>query len=350
MTDDGDRLAQYVEAIRQSGLTIFDPIEIGDPELWIPTPELRALLNAELTGTCFGKVAPRTRSKIAKQHVSRILGYPVPRAFKRKKPDFPGQFLDAYVQQSKNLQVWNEPLEPTRRYAVIRVDAGNVVTKVKVVMGAVLAELDKTGTKTEKLQAQLKPGAEIMELIAAEDTARLRPLVRSGIDLGDVASPVNHPQKHQLLPIAEIFDRLAVLVGQSFPDAGHGQERNRGAELHRLVCRHLGYNKYADNGQFPDVRHQLLEVKLQTSPTIDLGRVCPDSEGVLNLLEIEGRQIRPRDVRYVLFYGEADGDTVTLTHLYLTTGETFFDRFPQLKGNVKNTKRQIPLPSDFFDD
>jgi hypothetical protein len=78
-------------------------------------------------------------------------------------------------------------------------------------------------------------------------------------------------------PIQSVFDRLRVLIGSSFPNAGHDQERNRGAELHRLVCKALDYQSYADDGQFPDVKNQLLEVKLQTAPTIDLGLVEPVS-------------------------------------------------------------------------
>ena len=37
MTADGNWPERYVEAINRSGLSIYDPIEIGDPELWIPT-------------------------------------------------------------------------------------------------------------------------------------------------------------------------------------------------------------------------------------------------------------------------------------------------------------------------
>jgi len=33
---------RFVEAIRKSGLSIYSPIEIGDPFLWIPAPELGA--------------------------------------------------------------------------------------------------------------------------------------------------------------------------------------------------------------------------------------------------------------------------------------------------------------------
>ena len=350
MTTDSDSPEGYVEAIRRSGLTIYDPIYIGDPELWIPTPELEELLNAGLAGISLVGLPLRTRSKVVKEHVCRTLGYPVPSSFKKTQPRFPGQFFDTYAQKSNNLQVWNEELAPTRRYVIIRVSEADVITKVKVVTGDSLALLDTTGTLTQKYQARLIPGAANAELIAEDDTYLLQPLVLRGVNLGEIASPINDPQPAQLLPIREIFERLQTLIGEGFADIGYDQERNRGAALHRHVCHHLGYADYRDDGRFPDVRHQLLEVKLQTSPTIDLGLVRPDSEEALDVPNIDGRQIRHCDVRYALFYAETDGERVTLTHLFLTTGEKFFSRFPQFQGKVLNKKIQIPLPADFFED
>ena len=350
MATDSDSPEGYVEAIRRSGLTIYDPINIGDPELWIPTPELEELLNAGLAGISLVGLPLRTRSKVVKEHVCRTLGYPVPSSFKKTQPRFPGQFFDTYAQKSNNLQVWNEELAPTRRYVIIRVSEADVITKVKVVTGDSLALFDTTGTLTQKYQARLIPGAANAELIAEDDTYLLQPLVLRGVNLGEIASPINDPQPAHLLPIREIFERLQTLIGEGFADIGYDQERNRGAELHRHVCHHLGYADYRDDGRYPDVRHQLLEVKLQTSPTIDLGLVRPDSEEALDVPNIDGRQIRHCDVRYALFYAETDGEHVTLTHLFLTTGEKFFSRFPQFQGKVLNKKIQIPLPADFFED
>ena len=208
--------------------------------------------------------------------------------------------------------------------------------------------LDATGTLTQKYQARLVPGKMPAELIAAEDTKNLAAFVASDIRIDKAWSPVDNPRVGHLLTIKEIFERLRSLVGVRFEAIGCDQERNRGAALHRLVCKKLGYGDYRDLGQFPDVRHQLLEVKLQTSPTIDLGLILPNSEEVLNVPMIEGRQIKHCDVRYALFYAETDGEYVTLTNLFLTTGESFFKRFPQFQGKVLNKKLQIPLPADFF--
>ncbi|MCL4473899.1 MAG: restriction endonuclease [Actinobacteria bacterium] len=339
----------YIDAIQQSGLSIYDKIEVGDPNLWIPSPELEIILDEELDGISLAGLPLRTRSKVVKEYVCRSLGYPVPSSFKKTQPRFPGQLFDTYVQKSNNLQVWNEELASTRRYVIIRINSDDVIVRVKVVTGDTLSTLDTTGTLTQKYQARLIPGAVQVELVSEEDTTLIKLFTVPGVHLGDIASPISYPLAGELLPIKEIFTRLAGLVGTSFADAGSDQERNRGGELHKLVCQRLGYKDYRDDGQFPDVRHQLVEVKLQTSPTIDLGLVCPNSTEPLDVPKIEDHQIRHCDVRYALFYGNTDGRIVSLTHFFLTTGEKFFSRFPQFQGKVLNKKLQIPLPGDFFD-
>lgn len=123
------KASHYIDAIRQSGLSIYDPIEVGDPNLWIPTDELETLLDKNLCGVSLARLPLRTRSKTLKEHVCRALGYPIPSSFKKTQPRFPGQLFDTYVQKSNNLQVWNEELALDRRYVIIRVPAYNLLTK-----------------------------------------------------------------------------------------------------------------------------------------------------------------------------------------------------------------------------
>jgi len=340
---------RLVSAITRSGLTIYDEIEVGDPRLWIPTPELEALLQEALHGTALAGLPLRTRSKVVKEQVCRSLGYPVPSTFKRTQPRFPGQLLDTYVQKSNNLQIWNEQLSPTRRYAIVRVDENDTIERVRVVTGDTLAKLDKTGTLTQKYQARCTPGEAPAELIAATDTRLLRAFVSTDFEITSTTTPALHPAAGELFPIASIYDRLTTLIGRRFDDVGIDQERNRGATLHRLVCRSLGYAHYQDDGQFPDIRHQLLEVKLQTSPTIDLGLVAPSSTEPLDVPQIGRKTIRHCDVRYAVFYARIVNEQVELTRLFISTGEAFFNRFPRFGGRVLNRKLQIPLPTDFFE-
>lgn len=339
---------RFVQAIRASGKSIYDPITVGDPDLWIPAPELQALLDNGLRGVSLNYPI-RTRSKIVKSFVCELLGYPIPASFTKVQPRFSGQQFDTYVQKANNLQVWNEGLSSSRRYVLIRPDQNGIVTRVKVVTGDSLALLDTTGTLTKKYQARCIPGLSPTELVTKWDTNQLRPLMKSDVQLAKATSPVEHPQPGQMLSIASIYERLSSLVGKEFRNAGHDQERNRGADLHRLACLALGYSKYQDDGQFPDVRHQLLELKLQTSPTIDLGVVRPDSTEALDTPMLHGKQIRHCDVRYAIFYASIVGNNIRLTHLFLSTGEGFFSRFPQFQGKVLNAKIQMHLPADFFE-
>lgn len=340
--------SEYRQAIAASGKDIYVPIEIGHPDHWIPSQHIETLLNEGMRGLSLAGLPLRTRSKVVKTAVCDALGYPVPASFKKTQPRFFGQQLDTYAQKALNLQIWNEELSPTRRYAIIQVLEDDSVGKVRVVNGQQLAILDKTGTITTKYQARLDLGTEHRELVTPDDTIAMVPHVRQGLAFSTTTSPVQEPRSGELRPILEIFDRLSPLVGQTFLDPGMDQERNRGAALHSLVCQALGYSRHEDTGQFPDVKHQLLEVKLQTSPTIDLGLIEPSSEDLLDVQKLGATQPRHCDTRYALFYATTDGKTVTLTHLFVTTGEKFFTRFRKFGGKVINGKIQIPLPRDFF--
>lgn len=338
----------YKNAIQSSGLDIYHPIEIGDANLWIPTPHLEKLLNQALTDLDLGKLALRTRSKIIKIAICEALGYPIPKSFKKTQPRFLGQQLDTYAQKSNNLQIWNEQLSSTRRYAIIQISSQNVVLRVKVVNGQELALLDTTGKITKKYQAKILPKADAHELFSAQDTQPMLQHVQSCAYFSASISPVDEPDPAALLPVQEIFERISTLVGVSFIDPGMDQERLRGEALHRLICKCLGYSYYEDKGQFPDIRHQLLEVKLQTSPTIDLGLILPSSEEHLDIRRLGDYHPRHCDTRYAVFYAKTDGIKVTLTHLIVVTGVDFFTRFPRFGGRDHNGKIQIPLPRNFF--
>lgn len=343
------RTDAIVDAVRSSKLSIYDSLSSRHSELWIATGDLETILDRALTGLSLQGIPLRTRGKIAKAHVCQALGYPVPASFKRTQPRFPGQDLDVYTQKSDNLQIWNDALQPTRRYALLRLGAADTVRTVRVVTGEALARLDTTGTLTHKYQARLITRTPFPELVSAADTSRLLPLIDADFDLGTVPDPTRPPNVGELLPIATVFDRLKPLIGHRIVDPGADQERNRGAALHRLVCSQLGYTVYRDDGRFPDVTHQLLELKMQTSATIDLGSVKPDGlDPVPGMPRMAGQTVRHCDVRYALFHGFREAGMLSLTHLFVASGQDFFFRFPQFKGRITNSKVQIHLPADFF--
>jgi hypothetical protein len=324
---------EIVKAISESGLTIYDSLH-KRPELFIDNDTLQSILNSALSGLLLNQPL-RTRSKVLKTQVCAALGYPVPKSFKKTQPRFPGQNFDTYVQKSNNLQIWNEEVSSSRRYVLIRVDANDKVTKVRVATGDVIAAYDTTGTLTQKYQAKSRKSVTTSTLVIDEDTKDIK---RDFI-------PSAGPTKAGFLPIKKLYKELQTVTGTTIANPGVVQERNRGGSLHEAVCKCLGQLTWADNGQFPDIKEQLLEIKLQTSPTIDLGLVCPDSTDYL----ADMPTIRHCDVRYAVFYGTLVGNGVSLDHVVLTTGEAFFTFFQRFEGLVTNKKLQIPLPSSFFD-
>jgi hypothetical protein len=324
--------SDYATRIRKSGLTIYDSLD-SRPDLLIDHDDLERILNKSLLGLNLN-FPQRTRSKVAKTAVCTALGYPAPSGFKRTRPRFPGQNLDVFVQQADNLQIWNDEVAASRRYVIVRVDERGITTKVRVVTGEVIARLDKTGTLTHKYQARAKAPVIDSILVTPDDTANVvARLIKS-----------NHAAWPGFLSIAEVFERLKGLIGTVIRDPGTGQERNRGGELHNVVSRQLGMARWHDDGQFPDITEQLVEVKLQTAPTIDLGLVCPNETETL----ADSKEVRHCDVRYAVFYGTRIKGKVRLDKFVLTTGAGFFTFFNQFGGQVKNSKLQIPLPRDFF--
>lgn len=338
-------MSNYPRNITHSGLTIYDYISPSDLALYIPTYELQCILKDTMIGLSLGGYPLRTRSKVVKAAVCKALGYPVPMSFKKTQPRFPGQNFDVYTQKSMNVQIWNEEIDAARRYVFLRPDEADVIKAVKIITGEELVQYDRTGTLTRKYQATMNSYGR--NICSHKDSPTVHNwIVDSNSNLIKV-NPNNYPKRNQLLRISEIYKRLLPMVGKSISYLDAVQERNRGAKLHEMICAHLGYSIFEDDGMYPDIINQLLEIKLQTSPTIDLGLHSPlDGEQILSG---EDTDFSSEDVRYAIFDGEVVGCRVLLRNLYLVTGEDFTKYFPLFKGKGTNAKLQLPLPYDFFD-
>jgi len=253
-----------------------------------------------------------------------------------------------YVQQSNNLQIWNAEVDAARRYIVVGLDQDEVVHGVRVIAGADLANFDTTGTLTSKFQAarRVEGGS---KLVNRYDTDHLVSTFAPVSDTHLVRhmSPVHRPDFERVATIEAAYNALSTLVGQTFRDPGLTQERLRGEVIHRAACEALHLHGYADNGQFPDILSQAIEVKLQLARTVDLGLELPSSD--TPIASLDGR-LSARDVRYGVFYGQRiDGISFKLTALVMASGAHFFEEYQQFGGRVSNSKLQLRLPSDFFD-
>lgn len=332
-------------ALTDRGLSIYESL-VESPGLVYSPAEIEALLTHELVGRTFD--APiRRRAKLAKQAIAEALGYPVPATMQQTKPRFPGQDLDVFVQQSNNLQVWNDEVSPTRRYAILSLDAGCTVRTVRVIESTVLSTYDKTGTLTSKYQASRRAGRAGSKLVSAADTGpfqqELAPVADLGPELLNRMVPTSQPRCGQVLTVASLHERLLDLVGSELPHLA--SERQRGEQLHRAACRALGLGSYADTGRFPDIVCQALEVKLQLARTIDLGLISPDStEPALTL----SPRLRHCDARYAVVYAVRADDNMRIEHVVTATGADFFSEFQRFGGLGQNHKLQLRLPREFF--
>lgn len=348
MARGGRRGRGITRLIAESGLTIYDALDLED-ELFVDVEVLEELLRDQLVG--LNAAFPlRTRSKVVKQEVCRSLGYPVPTAFTRSRPDIPGQDLDIFVQKADNVQIWNDEIAPLRRYAFVRVDDQDRVSAVRIITGEALTKFDRTGTLTSKYQAKRRADRTGSVLASNEDTEvfveLLRPQDQVSAARLTAQSPVGRPIAGDVLSINAIFIRLSEMIGEEIQDPGLDQERRRGAILHQLACEVLGLGPYADAGQFPDILCQALEVKWQLSPTIDLGLVSPSD---VTPAQQVGEGIRHCDTRYAICYGDRlSPDRLRVREIVVCTGQDFFKEFQRFEGKVTNSKLQLPLPKDFF--
>lgn len=212
------------------------------------------------------------------------------------------EFLDSYLVTtgaSYNLQVWNripaapsvlieyatgDPLFTTDvRFILVKVDPVKQEIRAIAVLtpSYIVRRFGPFGKPTVKQQLIISPKARA-EILA------LNPPILSHSDLPDVvpmtsvkADLSGHgmrdaPQSKLLLSIDSIISVVENdLIGKTVEQTG---TKNRGQALEEIVAHVLGYRPNEGDllaGGYPDIRHQALEVKVQDSPTVDLGRFSP---------------------------------------------------------------------------
>ena len=316
---------------------------------WLNKNTLAQTLTEKLYGLSLKGQALRTRNKSVKTAVFSALGYDVPRAFSKKGADLPAQDLDIYVQKATNLQIWNAKLERNRRYALVIVTEKDTVSHVEVVTGRTLAKWSTTGTLTAKHQAKLKlvfNASEPMH-ICGKDTERVIQWAAPNQDMA-AAHATDSPSPGRVLPIKELAELLTPLHGQFLPYVGAVDDRLRAEGLYPMIAKALGYQTHSASSAFPHFPHQLLDVKLQMSETLDLGRNWSSSDSPLGLgIGAQAKFLRQRDVRFAVFYASKHGNRVRIDKIVLLPGARFWDVFSPMRNGGRNSKLQIRLPDDF---
>lgn len=289
----------------------------------------------------------RTRSKVIKTMICKALGYDIPKSFIKTKPKFPCQNFDVYVQKSNNLQIWNDEISSNRRYVLIALDENDIIYKIKIIDGNELEKIDTTGKLTTKYQAKVPEKViqnttfDSSDLIFVENPNAMLEIKNE--------SPIALPSNRTFLSIQSLYEKLISLKGKRIYNESLIQERSRADEAHKLVCNLLGYKYFHDDGQFPDIKNQLLEVKFQMSPTIDLGLHKPNEKLDVGI-KFNEKKVTTSMCRYLIITAHRNrDDSILIDDLIISSGEHFFDIFTLFGGKVQNAKLQIPLPTNFFD-
>jgi len=138
-----------------------------------------------------------------------------------------------------------------------------------------------------------------------ETAKQKRDRIRS-LDLADGDPLANAPADPALLfSLEEVAVLLKPLMGMEAPrDEGNRilEVRPKGHWFEFEVAKCLGYHYPPGSGLFPDLRHQILEVKHHTgkSVTIDFGHHHPGSDEIIEARWNEKMRVKVSDIRYLI--------------------------------------------------
>ncbi len=343
----------------------------------ITPPETLAKQFSELIGVPF-KLTGKTRtdgSNIRKLIAETLEKYELPKAAEygqyeivppkgKGVPKITRNFIDTYIVTtgtSYNLQVWNrvpatdtllikyesgESLKCTDvRFVIVRIDTGkNVIASIVILTPEYIEHrFGKFGKPTIKNQLLIskKVRKDIYEsrdkILTYPDTKKLSYNVRHDYD-PPKSGMVEEPDLQHLFSIGLLKKMVAEkLIGFKLNAAA---TKNRGQALEKKVLELLGYAIQENDllyGAFPDIRNQLLEVKVQDSPTVDLGRFSPEKEEVI----VNDLGLTTFDARYLIAL--TNPHTEIIEGIILSPGERLGELFSYVSAESYKCQRAIPM-------
>lgn len=148
------------------------------------------------------------------------------------------------------------------------------------------------------------------------------------------------PQDGSILSLNCIKDKvLSTLIGTKLVVS---DTKTKGQNLERLVATLLGYKTDESLvGGYPDIPNQLLEIKVQDSPTVDLGKYSPSNPVIIN----DSMKVTTEDIRYLIALTDANG---LIEGIILSPGSSLKNDFRFVSDT--NYKCQRSIPMSFFNE
>ena len=160
----------------------------------------------------------------------------------------------------------------------------------------------------------------------------------------DKFSIKDEPSKESLLPLESIFDVISTEIVGKITISPDLSTKIRGQELERIIAKSLGYNIQDTElmeGGYPDIRNQALEIKVQDSPTVDLGQYTPEFE-----IDVPGcPDFTTSDIRY--FIALTNPTTGLVEGAVLCEGNKLGRHFTYIAEESYKCQRSIPM--SFFE-
>lgn len=280
-------------------------------------------------------------------------------------PKFLREYIDTYIVTSGetyNLQVWNRnpnsdfiQVDYTNDTPLLASDVrfifGKINTSTQILESIVILSPDyivtkfgKFGKPTIKQQliisniARWKILNSTTKIIFEPDDNSIQNFLNTNTDHIPSSSIKDMPTT--LLPLTYINEHVVKnLTGVKLDS--RLSTKQRGQELEKIIATKLGYTLNDDSliGGYPDIRNQMLEVKVQDSQTIDLGRYSPQfKETILNDFNTE-------NMRYLIAL--TNPDTEMIEGVILCPGSSLGKYFSYVSDTSFKCQRGIPM--DFFD-
>jgi hypothetical protein len=278
------------------------------------------------------------------------------------------EFVDTYIVSSGisyNLQVWNRI--PSAETLLIRYDNGEnlkctdvrfvfvkinieelkIASVVILTPGYIVKNFGVFGQPTIKHQLLIskKVRQEIYgsfdKILVFPDSKRMTYYIQHEYRPPNM-NMTEEPNIKNLYSIELLRIRVAEkLIGFKL---GAASTKNRGQALEKKTLELLGYTVKDEDllyGAYPDIRNQLLEVKVQDSPTVDLGKFSPNKEEVV----AQEFNLTTFDVRYLIVL--TNPQTEIIEGVILCPGEKLGEIFSYV--STESYKCQRAIPMKFFE-
>lgn len=348
-------------------------------KLALSTPTQLATRLQTLIGREFPliRISRTDGANLRKLIAATLISHPLPEPAKsqnyeivppRKKgvPKILREFIDTYIVttgNSYNLQVWNR--NPSSESVQVRYSNGSILSArdvrfvfvpvdpiTKLIQSVIVLSPDYIEAKFGPFGKPTIKHQLIVPGTARDAILSLNPPVFVGTDTHGVealatssyamptASMHDAPQAGKVFGIALVAETVSKhLLDMTIPP---GATKNRGQALEKVVARLLGYTELEAllAGGYPDILNQLLEVKIQDSPTVDLGLYSPQFEEILPAVP----QVTTRDIRYLIAL--MDADVSGIAGLIICAGADLGKHFTYVAEESYKCQRSIPM--DFF--